>query len=291
MLTRCDSYRLTTAAAVKTVGAAVAFVSCALAIGTAAVAADSSSAPDAKPALWIVTLGSYGIFEPKDEGSKTYRTTGRPIFNVRRSTDREWLSLPNDSADYELIETDQLRAGPVVAGRLGAVGPPIERGSRRLALGGHAVAASIEAGAFVEYWPVTWLRSRAEVRTAVFGGAGVVADLNVDAIWRPTAALTINAGPRLSIADGAYMDTYYGVSAAQAATLNVAKFDSDAGLRSYGFGTGFKYKFTPRLTGLGFVEVQRLAGSAANSPLISTLGTPNQVTVGVGASYDLHLDW
>jgi MipA family protein len=250
----------------------------------------AADVPDAKPALWIVTLGSYGVFEPKSEGSKTYQTTGRPIFNVRHSTDREWLSLPNDSIDYELIETDQFRAGPVVNGRLGRTGTS-DRGSRDVSFAGHAVAVSLEAGAFVEYWPVDWLRTRVEVRTAAVGGAGVTGDLNVDAVWRPNQALTVNAGPRLSVGDGAFMDTYYGVSAAQAAALRVSRFDADAGVRSYGFGVGFKYRFTPQFTGLGYVEHQRLAGSAADSPLIASLGTPVQTSVGLGASYDFHLDW
>jgi MipA family protein len=255
------------------------------------VAAETGGSADTKPALWIVTLGGYGVIEPKAEGSKTYQTTGRPIFSFRKSTDREWLQLPNDGFDYELIETENLRAGPVATGRLAGVGPASARGSRNINFANTSAAVSLEAGAFVEYWPVDWLRNRVEVRAAAVGGAGYVADLTTDVIWRPNQALTVNAGPRLSVADSAFMDTYYGVTAQQAASLHVTKFSADAGLRSYGMGAGFKYKFTPRLTGLGYVEYQRLAGSAADSPLIATLGTPNQVTVGVGASYDFHINW
>jgi MipA family protein len=261
-----------------------------LAVGPA-IAADIGSPADAKPALWIITLGGYGVYEPKAEGSKTYHTTGRPIFSFRKSTDREWLQLPNDGTDYEVIETDQLRAGPAVTGRWGAVGPATARGTRNVNVANTAVAVSLEAGAFVEYWPVDWLRNRVELRAAAVGGAGYVGDVTVDAIWRPNSAMTVNAGPRLSVADGSYMDSYYGVSAQQAALLNVSKFDAGAGLRSYGMGAGFKYKFTPQVTGLGYVEYQRLAGSAADSPLIAKLGTPDQVTFGLGASYDFHLDW
>jgi MipA family protein len=257
----------------------------------AALAADVASGTDAKPALWIITLGGYGVYEPKAEGSKTYQATGRPIFSFRKSTDRDWLQLPNDGFDYEIIETDQLRAGPVITGRWGAVGPATSRGTRNLNFANTSVAMSLEAGAFVEYWPVDWLRNRVELRAAAVGGAGTVGDLTVDAIWRPNSALTLNAGPRLSLADGAYMDSYYGVSAQQAISLNVTRFEAGAGLRSYGMGAGFKYKFTPQITGLGYVEYQRLAGSAAESPLIAKLGTPDQVTVGLGASYDFQLDW
>jgi MipA family protein len=265
---------------------------CALLAGLGpAVSADAVAFADGKPALWIITLGGYGLIEPKTEGSKTYHATGRPVFAVRRSTDREWLSLPNDSSDFELFETAQLRAGPVVSGRWGSAGPAMERGTRKLNVGNTAVAVSLEAGAFLEYWPVEWLRTRVEVRTAAVGGSGVTADLTADAIWRADGALTVNAGPRLAVADGAYMDTYYGVSAPQAAAANIAKFDADAGLKSYGFGAGFRYKLSSQLTGLGFLEYQHLAGSAAQSSVVSAQGTPNQISIGLGASYDLHLDW
>jgi MipA family protein len=255
-------------------------------------AADASTAPGSKPSLWIVTLGGYATVEPKSEGSKTYHLTPRAIFNVRRSDEREWLQLPNDSFEYELIETDNFRAGPVVNGRWGNVGPATERGTRRVGWGDSALAVSLEAGAFAEYWPTEWLRTRVEVRAAAVGGSGVVAEVSSDLVWRPDKSLTLNAGPRLSAADGAFMTTYYGVNAQQAAAARTATFTADAGLRSYGFGGGFKYKFTPRLAGLGFVEYQRLAGSAGHSPVVqSSVGTANQLTVGLGLSYDFHLDW
>jgi MipA family protein len=271
---RCNGWK---AGCLRVLTATVVFLSV-----DRSLAAETSNGPEAKPDLWIVTLGGYGIFEPKAEGSKSYHTTGRPIFSFRKS---------NDGFDYEIIETDQLRAGPVVTGRWGAVGPATARGTRNANLANTSIAVSLEAGAFVEYWPVDWLRNRIELRAAAVGGAGYVGDLTVDAIWRPNSALTVNFGPRLSVADGAYMDTYYGISTVQAAGLNVSKFDAGAGLRSYGVGAGFKYKLTSQLTGLGYVEYQRLAGSAADSPLIGKLGTPDQVTVGLGASYDFHLDW
>jgi MipA family protein len=255
-------------------------------------AVDASAATGAKPSLWIVTLGGYATVEPKAEGSKTYHPTPRIIFNVRRSDEREWLQLPNDSFEYELIETDNFRAGPVVNGRWGNVGPATDRGARRVGWGDSALAVSLEAGAFAEYWPTEWLRTRVEVRAAALGGSGVVAELASDLVWRPDKSLTFNAGPRLSAADGAFMTTYYGVNAQQAAAAHTASFTADAGLRSYGFGGGFKYKFTPRLAGLGFVEYQRLAGSAGHSPVVqSSVGTANQLSVGLGLSYDFHLDW
>jgi MipA family protein len=248
------------------------------------------SAGDTKPALWIVTVGGYGTFEPKSDGSSSYHPAGRPIFNFRRSDAREWLSLPNDSFDFELVETDQFRAGPVATGHLTRARPVLDRGTKNF--GNFDV--SLEAGAFAEYWPVQWLRTRVEVRAAALGGSGTVGDVSADLVWKPTSALTVNAGPRMTVADGAYLDTYYGVNAQQAAKLGVAAYsaeDTKAGVKSVGIGTGFKYKFAPQWTGLGFVEYQRLSGAAAASPLVDKLGSPNQLSFGLGLSYDFRLDW
>ena len=86
------------------------------------------------------------------------------------------------------------------------------------------------------------------------------------------------------------MGTYYTVSAQQAVVSGLTPFVAQSGLKSYGLGTGFKYKLTPQLNALGFVEYQRISGSAADSPLVAVRGTPDQFSFGLGLSYDFRLD-
>ena len=117
----------------------------------------------------------------------------------------------------------------------------------------------------------------------------MVADFSADAVWRPLPALTLTAGPRVSLADSDFMHAYYTVDAALAAARGWPAFDAKAGLRSFGAGSMIKYAWSNQWTTTAFVEYQRLAGSAGDSPLIDLRGTENQVSVGLGASYTFSL--
>ena len=46
-----------------------------------------------------------------------------------------------------------------------------------------------------------------------------------------------------------------------------------------------EYFFNQQWAAHGFVEFQRLTGSAADSPLVIQRGSPNQITFGLGATY------
>src|SRR6516164_10153566 len=69
---------------------------------------------DLPPSAWIVTLGGYGVLEPTYEGSKRYILGFKPLGEIRQADDKEWLSFPNDSFDYNLFETSNFRTGPSV---------------------------------------------------------------------------------------------------------------------------------------------------------------------------------
>ena len=148
-----------------------------------------------------------------------------------------------------------------------------------------SVDLSIEGGAFAEFWPTEALRTRVEVRNSVIGGKGMVGDVSADAVWRPTPAMVVTGGPRLSLANMDFMSTYYTVDPSLAAASGLPVYYAKAGLRSYGAGSMLKYAWSDQWTTLAFVEYQRLAGSAGDSPVIASRGTENQVSVGLGATY------
>jgi MipA family protein len=230
---------------------------------------------------WIITLGGYEDLEPKFEGARHHTIWFHPIIDYREVGSREWLSLPNDGFDFPVIVTDNFRAGPVVNGRWERDVSSLMRGFRHIG----SINLSAEAGAFVEWWPVECLRTRVEVRDAVFGARGIVADLSTDGVWRPRERWTLTAGPRLSLADGAFMRSYYSVDDAQSIMSGLPTYSAPAGVRSFGAGSMAKYKWSDSVSTMAFLEYQRLGNTAAESPLIDERGSPNQLTVGVGLSY------
>jgi outer membrane protein len=229
---------------------------------------------------WIVTLGGFGDLEPKFEGARHHAIWYHPIIDYRAAGSREWLSLPFDGFDFPLIETRSFRADPVVTGRWER-DVSLERGFRHVG----SINLSAETGVFVEWWPIEQLRTRAEVRDAVLGARCIVADLSTDWVWRPNKQWTVTAGPRLSIADSAFMRSYYSVDDEQSVTSGLPTYSAPPGVRSYGAGSMVKYKWSDSFATMAFVECQRLANSAAESPLIDDRGSPNQLTVGGGMSY------
>jgi outer membrane protein len=65
------------------------------------------------------------------------------------------------------------------------------------------------------------------------------------------------------------------------------------GLRSFGAGAQARYEWSPQWATHIFVEYERLAGDAANSPLVITHGSRDQIQVGMGVTYsfDIRAPW
>lgn len=231
-----------------------------------------------RPAVWIVTLGGYATVAPSFEGSDSYDAGFRPIIGFRRAGARDWLALPGDGIDIELIETDRFRAGPVAAVRTNRDTSREHRGFERIG-GRDGIDIGVEAGVFAEYWPLETLRTRVELRETVVGAGGFVADLSADVVWRP-GPWTLALGPRLTIADDRYLAERYGVSAAEAVG-GLPVHETSAGIASVGAAAMVAYAWNERWTSRAFIEYDRLVGDAGSSPLIDS---PDQIRAGIGTS-------
>jgi outer membrane protein len=153
-----------------------------------------------------------------------------------------------------------------------------------------------QVGAFANFWPVSWLRLRGEVRQGIGGETGITGDIFLDAVV-PVGQWTISAGPRVTLQTAAATSPYFSITAAQAITANALQpglgtltaYNAGGGLYSYGAGTQLQYTFNPTWTAHAFVEYQRLTDSAAGSPLVTQRGSPNQLTYGLGATYSFNM--
>ena len=77
----------------------------------------------------------------------------------------------------------------------------------------------------------------------------------------------------LSWGDGEHMRTEFGLTAADAALLNVQPYDADGGLKSSTFTLNAQWDPTPRLSLQASAGVEYYFDNAADSPLIEELGT------------------
>ena len=103
------------------------------------------------------------------------------------------------------------------------------------------------------------------------------------AAFRQHGCLVLRGVFAPSVVDGAYRDyvARYGALGAREMT-DLAMKPPPNPFIARGHG---RYQITPRWEAHYYVEYDRLLGGAAASPLVQLRGSPNQVTVGLGASY------
>ena len=249
----------------------------------AALPVEAADAPGQPPvAGWIVTLGVMPSVGARYEGAKLYGIGGSPVFDIRRADEAKGFSAPDDGFDFTLFSAGSFAVGPVFNVRGGRY-----RSADRSLLGLRDVPWTIESGVFAEFWPLKdRLRTRIEVRHGFRGRSdGFVGDLSVDWVER-FGALTLSAGPRLSVGDADYMDANYGVLPSEAAAnRRVNAFDAGPGLKSVGVAAALSFDWSSAWTSTAFVRYDRLTGDAARSPIVKRFGSRDQVTVGTGLSY------
>ncbi|MEH2493454.1 MipA/OmpV family protein [Bradyrhizobium sp. AZCC 2230] len=229
---------------------------------------------------WTVMVGVGGEYKPDFEGANRSMFSPVPIFAIRRAGTTDQFRGPRDSASIALIDFGDLRAGPAakfVSSR--------KASSYSELTGLGDVGTTVELGGFVEYYPVDWFRTRGELRQGIGGHHGAVADLSADFIVPIIQRLTLSAGPRFTWESTKATTPYFGIDAAQALATGQPAFDAKGGAHSYGLGAQVSYRIDPKWEVHAYVEYERLLGDAANSPLVTLRGSPNQTTVGIGASY------
>lgn len=250
----------------------LAFVPAAAATELAATRPSSSD--------WTFTLGVEGGVWPSYDGSNRSRIIPFPIFDARRAGTPRQFRARLDGASVGIVETGAFRLGPTAKIKLP------RRESDDLDLRGLGdIGWAVEIGGFAEYWPVQWLRTRAELRQGFGGHHGIVTELTSDLVAPVTPKLMLSGGPRMTIASGAAMSPYFSITPAQSVASGLPVFDARGGVRSYGAGAQARYEWSQQWASHLFVEYERLTASAADSPLVSLRGSRDQVSIGIGLSY------
>jgi MipA family protein len=244
----------------------------------------ASAQQRAAPADWTIALSLEGRVMPAYEGAASSVLRAIPFVSARRAgTPRDFRS-PRDGASVAILETGSFHLGPTIKAKF----PRRESDSPNLR-GLGEVKWVLEAGLFAEYWPVRWLRTRAEVRQGFGGHRGLVGDMSADIVYAASPQLTLSGGPRLALATSPAVTPYFSVTAMQSLASGLPVYSASGGFGSYGVGAQARYEWSPRWATHFFVEYDRLAGSPANSPLVMQRGSPDQVQIGIGATYSFDI--
>lgn len=243
---------------------------------------------------WGLTVGAGGLATPTYEGDDAYRLSVLP--NIQITYADTFFASVQDGVGYRVINTDGMRAGPIARIRFSRD----ENGDQPFAVTGDDstdliglgdVDTSFELGGFVDY-QFGEVSFSLEARKAVTGHEGLVAD--VGARWSgrsmafgPPAIWSI--GPRLRLVDDNFTGAYFGVTGSQSLASGLSVFEARGGLHSYGLGATAIIPFdrTNRWTAVAFAGYDRLAGDAADSPLVQRRGAVDQASIGIFVSYRL----
>ncbi len=251
--------------------------------------------PGGPPAAegWSVTIGAAPVFGPAWQGSRDTALSIFPDLRVNYA-DTLFASVP-DGIGWNAVNGDGWRIGPLVKIRFGRDerdgGSPflIAGGSDALA-GMGTIKAAGEAGGFVErtFGAGRQWRVRGEVRQGFGGHQGLVADASIN--YRVRAGRTaIGVGPRMTAASRDFMQTYFGIDAAQSARTGLARYDADGGILSYGIGGSAVRPIDRRSAITLFTSLERLGGPSGDSPLVRERGRRTQFTLGLGYGFRFNL--
>ena len=227
---------------------------------------------------WYLTLGATGLVAPNFEGGKRYMFSAQPIIPLGKVGPEARFTSRNDNISLALIDDGSVRAG--LTGKF-----IFSRESKDELKGLDPVRFGGEAGGFFEFYPLDWVRARAELRHGIRSHNGFVADISADAFYDITPNIRISGGPRVSFASADYFDSYYGVDAREATASGLSEYHPGGGLKSTGLGGAITWKVTEPMTASVFTEYSRLMGPAADSSLVKQRGDRNQWMFGVSTTY------
>jgi MipA family protein len=252
-------------------------------VGALAALALTAGATASEARDWTISVGGKATTAPPYEGSDNYTVRPSPTFSVRPA-DRPYRFTPADpGTSFSLISTDRFEFGPMARFRA-------SRKNTGVLTGLDKVKWAAEPGAFVDIWPLSWLRLHGEARHGVTGHKGLVGDVGVDLVYR-SDKWDASIGGRTGWGDAEYLGEYFGVTPLEAARspLIGAPYEPGAGRRYTGVFLAGAYHLSDHWRINAAAGYQRLAEKAGDSPIVAISGSRHQYTGSVGLTYSFDL--
>ena len=234
---------------------------------------------------YVVTITGTGQAKPRYPGADDFIGLGYPSINVRRASEAPRFSAHDDGLSISLYdELPNFRIGPVVRLQSGRY----YSDDRRL-VGLRKINWSVEPGVFVEYFPVSFIRARVELRYALNGAEGLVGNAGLD-FFTPVDKWTFSIGPRIGFGDANYVRRYFGVMPGEAAANAIipSAFSAGAGVMGVGGVGSVSYQWNETWGTSVFGGYNRLVGDSGRSPITRLIGSRDQWTFGATLSYSFN---
>lgn len=281
MTTQAPPSRPPGTAADRARGHALALATLAAALLTLGCPADAQAQALAKragaPDYLALGIGSVPEFPGASDRQAVPAVLGR--ISLGGST----LRLQGNSFQLDLMPKDSAWAmGPMLIPRLGRdndVSDPVIKTLRPIRRG-------VAAGAFAQYsWSGLFDAEDAlSVGVEALGAStGAYGRASLGYQWAPVGDLRFNAGLGLGLASSKYLRTWFNIDADNAGRSGLPVYAGGSGLNTASVNLGASYALPSRWLLIGGVQLNRLVGDAADSPIVRQRGNRGQ------ASYALAL--
>jgi outer membrane scaffolding protein for murein synthesis (MipA/OmpV family) len=212
---------------------------------------------------WEITVGGGGGVLPAYEGSNSLRFAPALLLDVRYRD--IFFASSGEGVGVNLIHGNYYRAGVALA-----FDPGREHNAATRLSGTGNIDPAPEPKIFAQFAIVPVVFTF-DVRYRATSQQGFVGDVGVYMPVIGTKSVQVFVGPSVTLADDRYMNAYFGVSPRHSAPHSqFHTFEAHGGLKNANFGVTALYHFTDHW----FVDVdagiERLLGSAAESPLTQT---------------------
>ena len=221
---------------------------------------------------------------PTYEGSPNRRTLANPYLTLSYSS-RDWGSVEFGQRGliWNAVEAGRFRFALVAQFDLGRKDRDTSTlnptpGDERLAGMGN-VQSSTEAGVGVGYGPVMLV---ARQSLGERGANGAQVDMSVEFPWSLSDRFSLRFALGATWADQDYMQTYFGVTPAQAQATSFAVYTPKSGCRKVDVSVDAEYAIAPNWKLQANVGFSRLGDDAAASPIV---GRRDGASAALGMSY------
>ncbi len=229
-------------------------------------------------------IGLVAASVPTYEGSPNRRTLAGPDLTlIYRSRDGGTVEFGQRGLFWNAVEAGAFRFALVAQFDPGrkdkdtATWNPTP-GDKRLAGMGN-VASSTEAGVGIGYGPLMVV---ARQSLSERGPKGAQVDMTVEMPWSVSDRLSLRVAVGATWANRDYMQTYFGVTPAQAQATTFSVYTPKSGCRKVDASVGAEYALASSWKLQANVAFTQLGDGAAASPLV---GRRNSASVAVGVAY------
>lgn len=217
---------------------------------------------------WQLALGVGALYRPRYPGSRDYFTQVLPAPSV--SYGRYFLgAAPGTGTSAAGLGAYLARAESwsvgITVGR--DMREPRRASDAPVLEGWGEIPRTDHASVFGNY-SYGWLVAHGDVSADIGGHhEGVLASLSLQGMFHPVPHLTLSAGPEITWANTQYMQTFFGIDAAQSSIAGIPPYAVKGGLDSAGFAVGADYRLTSRWSLGAHAKYGELQGDAADSPV------------------------